>query len=79
MHFSLAYSCQSTAILPRSGLSFTDDQGHNRPCSPYELNFSQKPHIGRFRVFSCPIVANCDFKTHPVTKLADRDRSRCLD
>jgi hypothetical protein len=75
MHFSLMYSCQITAVLPLRGLFIKDNQGQDCPCTPYEKYFSQKPRIGRFRVFGCPIVAKCYFKKHPVTKRNFDDRS----
>jgi len=75
MHFSLSYSSQITAVLPLRGLFIKDDQGQDRPCSPYELYYSQKPRIGRFRVFGCPIVAKCYIKKHPVTRRNFDDRS----
>ena len=75
MHFSLTYSCQITAVLPLRGLFFKDSQGQDHPCSPFELYFSKKPRIGRFRVFGCPIVAKCYFKKHPVSRRTFDDRT----
>jgi len=62
-YHAVVYATDIFNVLPVQGLKNEEDC----PAKPYELFFSKKPSISRFRVFGCPTVVR-----HWVTKQAQR-------
>ena len=56
MDTCLSYSWNIRNIKPIKGLSYFAENGEKVPCTPYELYYGEKPNVGRYRVFGCPVV-----------------------